>query len=74
MRKLPYSLERMFKHDLDNRLIWSWEKMAMVYIKELPCSSLLSLFGTITRGEFNNARARRALVVWYLSLFVMCKA
>ena len=27
-----------------------------------------------TRGEFNNARARRALVDWYLSLFVMCKA
>ena len=26
------------------------------------------------RGEFNNARARRALVDWYLSLFVMCKA
>ena len=24
--------------------------------------------------EFNNARARRALVDWYLSLFVMCKA
>ena len=28
----------------------------------------------VTRGEFNNARARRALVDWYLSLFVMCKA
>ena len=27
-----------------------------------------------TGGEFNNARARRALVDWYLSLFVMCKA
>ena len=27
-----------------------------------------------TRGEFNNARARRALVDWYLSLFVMFKA
>ena len=27
-----------------------------------------------SRGEFNNARARRALVDWYLSLFVMCKA
>ena len=27
-----------------------------------------------TRGEFNNGRARRALVDWYLSLFVMCKA
>ena len=26
------------------------------------------------RGEFNNARARRALVDWYLSVFVMCKA
>ena len=26
------------------------------------------------RGEFNDARARRALVDWYLSLFVMCKA
>ena len=26
------------------------------------------------RGEFNNARARRALVDWYLSIFVMCKA
>ena len=25
-------------------------------------------------GEFNNARARRALADWYLSLFVMCKA
>ena len=24
-----------------------------------------------TRGEFNNARARRALVDWYLSLFVI---
>ena len=27
-----------------------------------------------TRGEFNNASARRALVDWYLSLFIMCKA
>ena len=27
-----------------------------------------------SRGEFNNARARRALVDWYLSLFVICKA
>ena len=26
------------------------------------------------RGEFNNARARRVLVDWYLSLFAMCKA
>ena len=27
-----------------------------------------------TRGEFNNASARRgALVDWYLSLFIMCK-
>ena len=26
------------------------------------------------RGEFNNASARRALVDWYLSLFIMCKA
>ena len=25
-------------------------------------------------GKFNNASARRALVDWYLSLFVMCKA
>ena len=28
----------------------------------------------LTRGEFNNARARRALVDWYLSLFVLFKA
>ena len=27
-----------------------------------------------TRGEFNNASARRALVDWYLCLFIMCKA
>ena len=27
-----------------------------------------------TRGEFNNASARRALVDWYLSLFITCKA
>ena len=27
-----------------------------------------------TRGEFNNASARRALVDWYLSLLIMCKA
>ena len=27
-----------------------------------------------TSGKFNNASARRALVDWYLSLFVMCKA
>ena len=26
------------------------------------------------RGEFNNASARRALVDWYLSLFIMGKA
>ena len=26
------------------------------------------------RGEFNNASARRALVEWYLSLFITCKA
>ena len=29
---------------------------------------------TQLRGEFNNASARRALVDWYLSLFIMCKA
>ena len=29
---------------------------------------------SLTRGEFNNASARRALVDWYLSLFIMCKA
>ena len=28
----------------------------------------------LARGEFNNASARRALVDWYLSLFIMCKA
>ena len=28
----------------------------------------------LTRGEFNNASARRALVDWYLSLIIMCKA
>ena len=27
-----------------------------------------------TWGEFNNASARRALIDWYLSLFIMCKA
>ena len=27
-----------------------------------------------TRGEFNNASARRALVDWYRSLFITCKA
>ena len=27
-----------------------------------------------SRGEFNNAIARRALVDWYLSLFILCKA
>ena len=32
------------------------------------------LFLGVSRDEFNNARARRALVDWYLSLFVMCKA
>ena len=26
------------------------------------------------RDEFNNASARRALVDWYLSVFIMCKA
>ena len=30
--------------------------------------------GIKCRGEFNNASARRALVDWYLSLFIMCKA
>ena len=28
----------------------------------------------MARGEFNDASARRALVDWYLSLFIMCKA
>ena len=28
----------------------------------------------LLRGEFNNASARRALVDWYLSLFIMCEA
>ena len=37
--------------------------------KRTPCG-----YDIETRGEFNNARARRALVDWYLSLFRMCKA
>ena len=28
----------------------------------------------LARGEFNNASARQALVDWYLSIFIMCKA
>ena len=28
----------------------------------------------LARGEFNNSSARRALVDWYLSIFIMCKA
>ena len=38
--------------------------------------SLLTLYQIInkTGGEFNKASARRALVDWYLSLFIMCKA
>ena len=42
--KLPYSSERIFKHDLDNRLTWSWEKMAKVYIKELPVISVVAVW------------------------------
>ena len=34
----------------------------------------LSHYWTHLRGEFNNASARRALVDWYLSLFIMCEA
>ena len=34
----------------------------------------LSDHNCLTRGEFNKASARRALVDWYLSLFIMCKA
>ena len=37
-------------------------------LSSLPASLKLTL------GEFNNASARRALVDWYLSLFIMCKA
>ena len=37
-------MERMFKHDLDNRLIWSWDKMAKVYIKELPVISVVTVW------------------------------
>ena len=40
-----------------------------MYITSVHCSLLKQ-----TRDEFNNARARQALVDWYLSLFVMCKA
>ena len=41
----------------------------------LPLRGFKSLFNCkLDRGEFNNAKARRALVDWYLSLFVMCKA
>ena len=29
---------------------------------------------SVNRGEFNNASARRALVDWYLSLFITWKA
>ena len=36
--------------------------------------ALASARCTDARGEFNNASARRALVDWYLSLFIMCKA
>ena len=28
----------------------------------------------LTRGQFNNVSARRRSLIWYLSLFVMCKA
>ena len=34
----------------------------------------LTKVSTITSSKFNNASARRGLVDWYLSLFVMCKA
>ena len=36
--------------------------------------SVLKLSVSLIRGEFNNASARRALVDWYLSLCIMCKA
>ena len=39
------------------------------------CTSDVDCFTDLVyRGEFNNASARRALVDWYLSLFIMCKA
>ena len=34
---------------------------------------IYSSINSNTRGEFNNASARRALVDWYLSLFITCK-
>ena len=40
---------------------------AYVHLMNLLCTCY-------TRGEFNNTRAHRALVDWYLSLLVMCKA
>ena len=38
------------------------------------CCQSQVIMCTNYRGEFNNASARRALVDWYLSLFIMCKA
>ena len=47
--------------------------VTLVVCASFGCTSK-AYIGYYTRGEFNNARARRALVDWYLSLFVMCKA
>ena len=54
---------------------WLWAEVAHL---KLDCVGNLSFKGDQSRndiyGEFNNVRARRAPVDWYLSLFVMRKA
>ena len=60
-------MERMFKHDLDNRLIWSWGKSGQGIILKNYLSSLLSLFGTITRCCVSMRKRRRLFILLLLT-------
>ena len=49
-------------------------KLVNLVVCASVCCTSKAYIGYYTRGEFNNASARRALVDWYLSLFILCKA
>ena len=82
-----YSLQKQHKHSEERsfgRFIMSLKCDRMFILVSSKCNPvkwasstmrvLSSAQCTDVSGKFNNASAHRALVDWYLSLFVMCKA
>ena len=69
-----YKHYNFVKHGMNEPAQVVYYKTTGAYFLRRAIRQLYSASEIVTRGEFNNARARRALVDWYLSLLVMCKA